>query len=234
MKGTKIFAHGRWEHWRGCRKAGCSLYTIFQREISRNFNCFLGILPSGTGPQWSPHWMPSEHGLAFTDWIGKACDGAVVMVGEHNSVWLRIKKGSSNFVLNKCVCHSLALGVQKAFEVLPSNLGYLPAEIPGWFSHSTLWRKNYIKFFAALREENENEKSQLNLPFTKAFATRLVWGRIIKGLLENWEELEAYFKCAMQESTEEARYKDCMLYHMQHVDVNYLYFLYCLLFSNLK
>lgn len=84
------------------------------------------------------------------------------MVGEHNSVWSRIKKESPNCVLNKCVCHSLALCVQKAFEVLPSNLGYLLIEIPAWFSHSTLRRKNYTKLFEALREEEgENKKSKL-------------------------------------------------------------------------
>lgn len=108
----------------------------FSEKSGEILTAFLGFYPAVQGLSEALTECLREHGLAFTDCIGIACDGAVVMVGEHNSVWLRIKKGSANFVLNKCVCHSLALGVQKAFEVL--NLGYLLAEMPGWFSHSTL------------------------------------------------------------------------------------------------
>lgn len=67
----------------------------------------------------------------------------------------------------------------------------------------------------------------MNLPFLKASATRwLVRGRVIKRLLENWEELKAYFKCAMQEGAQDVRYKARTLHDMLHDDVNYLYFLF--------
>lgn len=208
--------------------AVCARY--FSEKSGEILTAFLGLYPvvqaTGEALFLALTECLREHGLAFADCIGIACDGAAVMVGEHNSVWSRIKKESPNCVLNKCVCHSLALCVQKAFEVLPSNLGYLLVEIPGWFSHSTLRRKNYIKLFEALREE-ENEKSKLNLPFMKASSTRwLVRGRIIKRLLENWQELKAYFKCAMQEGSQEVRYKARTLCDMLHDDVNYFYFLF--------
>lgn len=61
----------------------------------------------------------------------------------------------------------------------------------------------------------------------KASTTRwLVRGRVIKRLLENWEELKAYFKCAMLEGAQDVRYKARTLHDMLHKDVNYLYFLF--------
>lgn len=53
-------------------------------------------------------------------------------------------------VLMRCVCHSLALCIQKAFEKMPSSIGYLLAEIPRWFCKSPLGRHDYSQLFQGL------------------------------------------------------------------------------------
>ena len=47
-------------------------------------------------------------GLKMKDCIGYGCDGASVMVGEHNSVWSRMVAVAPNCIQVKCICHSLA------------------------------------------------------------------------------------------------------------------------------
>ena len=64
-------------------------------------------------------------GLKLDDCIGYGCDGASVMVGEHNSVWSRICSVAPNCIQVKCICHSLALCVKHAFDKIPSRLGLL-------------------------------------------------------------------------------------------------------------
>ena len=61
-------------------------------------------------------------GLELRDCVGLGCDGASAMVGVHNLVWSRLKTAVPNCILMKCVCHSLALCVHHAFELLPVNL----------------------------------------------------------------------------------------------------------------
>ena len=59
--------------------------------------------------------------------VGFGCDDDSVMVGQHLSVWSRIKEVNVNpsCILMKCIRHSLALCVQHGFKKLSSNLGYL-------------------------------------------------------------------------------------------------------------
>ena len=72
----------------------------------------------------------SDFNFELLDCIGFSSDGASNMLVIHNSVWSRLKLESPNCVLFKCICHSLALCVEKAFEQLPSSVGFLLAEIP--------------------------------------------------------------------------------------------------------
>lgn len=83
------------------------------------------------------------YGLDMKKCIGFGCDGANVMIGQHNSVWSRLREVNPNCILMKCNCHSLTLCVQHGFNKLPSNLGYVLQEIPGWFSQSTIRRDEY-------------------------------------------------------------------------------------------
>ena len=63
-------------------------------------------------------------------------------------------------VLMKCVCHSLALCVQHAFEVMPSDVGYILSVVSSWFSNSDIRRMEYQSLFEAFEiDDDANEDS---------------------------------------------------------------------------
>ena len=115
------------------------------------------------------------------------------MVGNNNSVWSRVRAAAPNCVLYKCVCHSLALCIQHACSALPSNIGYMLAEIPSWFTNSNLRREAFIALFATMNGETASEDARkAPLPFEKLAATRwLVRGKVMFNILVNWYELQA-------------------------------------------
>lgn len=158
--------------------------------------------------------------LELGNCTGFASDGASVMTGVKNSVCTRIQQESPDCVQVKCVCHSLVLCVQHAFEKLPSSLGFLVSETPKWFSKSTIRRAAYTHLFSIM-DPNEERKGT-SLPFQQASLTRwLVRGKIMYNILMNWEELKAYFMCAEQASGADARYKACILSDMLNDPVKY-------------
>ena len=128
------------------------------------------------------------------------------MVGEHNSVSSRIVAVAPNCLQVKCICHSLALCVQHSFDKLPSSLGFLLAEIPKWFSKSTLRREAFKTLFSVMNPSGEQKG--IASPFERYSKTRwLVRGKVIFNCLVNWEELKAYYMCALPTCTQDARYK---------------------------
>ena len=158
--------------------------------------------------------------LELIDCIGYASDGASVMVGEHNSVWTRIAAVSPNCIKLTCICHSLSLCVQHAFEKLPCSLGFLLAEIPKWFSKSTIRREAYKSLYEVMSPDDD----QLP-PFEKYSTTRwLVRGKLIFRVLMNWNELQAYFTVAQPASAQNARYKARTFLDMLKDPILYLYF----------
>jgi len=102
----------------------------------------------------------------------------------------------------KCVCHSLALCVQHAFEVMPSDVGYILSVISSWFSNSDI-RTEYHSLFEAFEiDDDADEDSTLfgsvcasvAMPFVKFSKTRwLIRGRVIAIILSHWEPLKQYF-----------------------------------------
>eukprot|EP00794_Sanderia_malayensis_P010657 gene10657-biopygen8526 len=105
-------------------------------------------------------------GLDLHNCFGFASDGASTMVGEWNSVWSRIRESSPNCIRMKCICHSLALCVQHAFEKMPSNLGFLLKEIPKWFSKSILRREAFHQLIDVMNPNNEHaEFERVNASF---------------------------------------------------------------------
>ena len=88
-----------------------------------------------------------KSGLGLVNCISYASDGASVTVGEHDSVLSRIKVASPHCVLIKCICHSLALCIKRAFKKMPANLGFMLSEIPKWFSKSVIRRDAYKELF---------------------------------------------------------------------------------------
>ena len=94
-------------------------------------SALLGLMPvvSTTGESLFEELKKclSDFNLNLLDCIGFSSDSASNMVGMHNSVWSRVKLESPHCVLFKCICHSLALCVEKAFEQVPSSVGFLLA-----------------------------------------------------------------------------------------------------------
>ncbi|CAB4001705.1 zinc finger MYM-type 6-like [Paramuricea clavata] len=158
--------------------------------------------------------------LKLEDCVGYGSDGASVMVGEHDSVWTRILAVAPNCIKMTCICYSLALCVQHAFEKLPSSLGFLLAEIPKWFSKSTICREVYKTLYELMSPDNDQAP-----PFEKYSKTRwLVRGKVIFKILMNWGELKAYFMVAQPASTQSARYKAHLLLDMLKDPTILLYF----------
>ena len=85
------------------------------------------------------------------------------------AVWSRICNLSPKCVKLKCICHSLALCVQKSFEKLPLNLGFLLTEIPSWFKKSTVRRMQFKSLFQLMNDEDESAE---NVLFPKLSQTR--------------------------------------------------------------
>ncbi|XP_071485289.1 zinc finger protein 862-like [Diadema setosum] len=168
-----------------------------------------------------------EYNLNLSRCVGLATDGASNMTGEHNSVWSRVKEVAPKCTLMKCVCHSIALCVQKAFEGLPSNVGFMLCEVPSFFSHSFLRREAYKSLYDTFcaEELEEGELASKKMPFKKMSTTRwLVRGELIRRIWEHWDPLKNYFQMAMNEGTQDVRYRARMLFHMFDDKSNFLYF----------
>eukprot|EP00794_Sanderia_malayensis_P008711 gene8711-biopygen7029 len=162
-------------------------------------------------------------GLRIQDCIGYGCDGASVMVGEHNSVWSRLRDVAPNCIQVKCICHSLALCIKYAFETLPCSLGFLLSEIPKWFSKSTVRREAFKTLSNVMNAGNDRMGTPL--PFQKSSTTRwLVRGKVVYNCLVNWEELKAYFAVAIPETSQESRYKARTILDMLNDQIIFLYF----------
>ena len=162
-------------------------------------------------------------GLNIEQCFGFASDGASTMMGERNSVWSRMQAASPNCTKMKCICHSLALCTQHAFEKLPSNLGFHLKEIPKWFSKSVTRRESFKQLLSVM-DPNE-EGAAKPLPFQKMSATRwLVRGKVIYNILVNWEEIKAYFMVEEPSMKSDMRYKARMILSMLNDQINYLYF----------
>lgn len=158
--------------------------------------------------------------LHLVDCVGYASDGASVMVGKHNSVWTRIAAVAPQCVKVTCVCHSLSLCVEHAFEKLPSTLGFLLAEIPKWFSKSTIRREAYKQLYETMSPDDDQKA-----PFEKYSKTRwLVRGKVIFRILMSWHELKAYFLIAQPATNQNARYKARILLEMLNDPILLLYF----------
>lgn len=205
----------------------CVVIRYFSESRCKIATEFGGLVPvvGGTGSDifLALNTLLEKIGLTLSDCVGFASDGASSMTREHNSVWSRVRQQSPYCQLNKCVCHSLSLCVEKAFDKLPSSLGYLLHEIPKWFSKSIIRREKYKELFLVM-DPNE-ERRGTPLPFQKLSNTRwLVRGKVLYNILVNWEELQAYFAVALPVADASCRYKAREILNMLKDPFNKLYF----------
>ena len=187
------------------KKHICICVRFFDDTTDQVETCFLGLVPvidaAGESLFNAISTLAGDFGMVLSDRIGFASDGASNMVGEHNSVWSRIRNVSPKCVKLKCICHSLALCVQKGFEKLPSNLGFLLTEIPSWFKKSAVRRMQFKSLFQLMNDEDESDE---NVLFPKLSQTRsLVRSKLMLNILLNWEEVKAYFACASQNGSQD-------------------------------
>ena len=143
-------------------------------------------------------------------------------------MWSRVKLESPHCILFKCICHSLALRVEKTFEQRPSSVGFLSAEISAWFSKSSLRREEYKDLFNNITDEDvhsgckQSGGTSCKLPFLTLCPTRwLVRGEVLQRMPCNWNHLKSYFSTSV--FYQSCRYKARTLADMLFDDVNYLY-----------
>ena len=178
----------------------CILIRYFSRKSNKIVTRFLCLSPvlEATGEKifLAIEEAITACGQSLRNCIGLASDGAANMVGNNNSVWSRMKAAAPQCKLYKCICHSLALSIQHSCSHLPSNIGFMLAEIPSWFSSSNLRREAFIALFNAMNGATQADDARIApLPFEKISATRwLVRGKVMYNILVNWYELQAYFK----------------------------------------
>ena len=175
--------------------------------------------------------------------VGFGTDGVNANTGEHDSVFSRIKERAPHVILFKCVCHSLALCVQHAFQVLPDVVSFLMSQIAKWFSNSTKRREAFkalcksekqLDLFESLDEDEPKEKSNMSrdhgplMPFVKNCPTRwLARGKVIKRIVMNWGVLTEYFETVRRNGENgDIRYKAAMIYEKLRDSSVFLYFVF--------
>lgn len=164
--------------------------------------------------------------MELSNCIALSVDTASNNIGEHNSLWSRIREANPNCVLLKCTCHSLALVVKHAFESLPSTLHYLMAEVPAWFSSSSIRRDMYKTLFDTMNGD-ENTGPRAALPFVCYSKTRwLNRGIVLKNIQNNWLELKAYFELVEPGCTQQVRYKAREIRSMLNDPILELFFIF--------
>lgn len=130
----------------------------------------------------------SQDNLSVRKLMGIGTDGANVMVGSHNSVFTRLKELQQDLILVKCLCHSLALAVSKAVEILPKQLEYVTREIYNWFGSSESRKRKYADLYSSLT-------GKLPLKILRLCETRwLSRDSCVERIMSQWNELVAHFR----------------------------------------
>ncbi len=188
-----------------CIKCLCLSVRYYNKKEQNIVTLPLGLIPvtHATGEAMKGSFEDSK--LNLTDCIGFASAGASTIVGEHDSVWCRMKIAATNCIMMKCICHSLAFCVMHAFEKIPSHLWLLISKIPKWFSKSILRCEAYSNLFDIIDENRERR------------------GKVRFNILLNWHELNSYFSIAGLEGTAQVRIKG-LISDMLKDHINMLYF----------
>lgn len=133
-----------------------------------------------------------KYNIPLDNITGLACDGASVMVGNHNSFFTRLKIDVPHALLLKCICHSAALVSSKACSKLPE---ILEDTITGVYSYVT----GSAKRCDQLKEMQDYFHVQ-HYKILKLSGTRwLAVHQCVERLLINWDVLTSFFEIAAYE-----------------------------------
>ena len=152
-----------------------------------------------------------EFNMNLKDCTGVGSDGTSVMVGVKNSLWTRSKACNPDVIQTSgCICHISVIHchwqLKKAFDHLPSSLGFLLVEVPKWFQESNISQHEFVELFNTMNADDE--RKGIPLPFQKLTQTRwLVRDKVLGNILANWHELIAYFSCIEPNCDTKHRYK---------------------------
>lgn len=129
------------------------------------------------------------HGIPYDNIIGLCCDGANVMVGQHNSFSSKLLADRPDVVTIKCICHSAAIIANNACLQLPRAPEELIRQIGTYVSASSKRCSQLEEFQEMLHKE---KRRILRTSDTRWLSRQ----KCIVRILENWDVLEEYFKFA--------------------------------------
>lgn len=114
--------------------------------------------------------------------IGLGCDGANVMVGNHNSFYSHLKTDVPSVILMKCICHSAAIIASKACEHLLRSTEELLRAVASYVSGSA---KRCAQLCEIQDYFNTERKKILKLANTRWLSMH----QCVLRILETWDIL---------------------------------------------
>jgi hypothetical protein len=124
--------------------------------------------------------------LPVKNMLALSTDGGTNLCGKNHSVYTLLKEVVPDWILIKCVCHSIHLGVSR--QAL-NCFDFLAREVYNWFSSSPLRQMQYEKIFNLINiGEDETFEKFIQLSTTRWLCRY----HVIKRILENWLELQTF------------------------------------------
>ncbi|XP_008180143.1 uncharacterized protein LOC103308486 [Acyrthosiphon pisum] len=134
----------------------------------------------------------NQKDIPLNNITGLACDGANVMVVNHNSFYSHLKTDVPSVILMKCICHSAALIASKACEQLPRSTEELLRGVESYVSGSA-------KRCAQLCEIQDYFNKERKIILKLANTRWLSMYQCVSRVLETWDILLHYFQLAVFE-----------------------------------
>lgn len=139
-----------------------------------------------------------EKDIPLENIIGLACDGANVMIGQHNSLFSHLKSDVPHLVLMKCICHTSALVASKCSKELPDFVEKIVSKISTYVNGSP--RRNAILTEVQDLFE-EKRRKMLKLSITRW----LCFYDCISRIVDNYDVLQTFFALAVGEGDKTAK-----------------------------
>ena len=175
-----------------CTKQLCVMVRYFSVSLHKIITTFLGL--TDLEGETSNANVSALLGflrtcdIDFQRCIGVGTDGCSVMVGNHYSVYRKLKEVNPNLQLVKCVCHLLQLCASKAVQMLPRYLEFLVGRSYSWLSRSVKHQRNYAILYKTINDGQD--------PLRLVLLSNTRWLSMYKcceRVLAQWDELKLHF-----------------------------------------